>query len=89
MDCPHCGSKTRVVDSRPIESGIFRRRRCHHCDTRFSTKETVLRVVKPTELLTVEQEVEQILNKNQRLTNARRELQERRELADIYGDHFG
>ncbi|AWB35188.1 transcriptional regulator NrdR [Orrella marina] len=42
MRCPYCGhSETSVVDSRVGEEGDFirRRRRCEHCDKRFTTFE--------------------------------------------------
>lgn len=42
MQCPFCASsRTRVIDSRPIESGaaIRRRRLCEACDNRFTTYE--------------------------------------------------
>lgn len=42
MLCPNCGSdKTRVIDSRPAESGqaIRRRRMCEACESRFTTYE--------------------------------------------------
>ena len=42
MRCPYCGeADTRVVDSRPAESGaaIRRRRACERCDQRFTTYE--------------------------------------------------
>ena len=42
MQCPFCASsRTRVLDSRPIEGGsaIRRRRSCEACDNRFTTYE--------------------------------------------------
>ena len=41
MSCPRCGSIERhdVVDSRPEEKMVRRRRHCHACDTRFTTYE--------------------------------------------------
>ena len=42
MHCPYCTSDdTRVIDSRPVESGaaIRRRRRCASCGLRFTTYE--------------------------------------------------
>lgn len=42
MRCPYCGAEdTRVVDSRPAESGatIRRRRECEACANRFTTYE--------------------------------------------------
>lgn len=50
MECPYCGSDTRVVDSRPISDGIRRRRECKREKHRFTTHERLapveLRVVK-------------------------------------------
>lgn len=50
MDCPLCGGATRVIDSRPMDGGIRRRRECERCGRRFTTHERVapveLRVVK-------------------------------------------
>lgn len=42
MRCPYCDAEdTRVVDSRPVESGasIRRRRACENCGNRFTTYE--------------------------------------------------
>lgn len=47
MRCPVCGHEaSRVVDSRPVESGtsIRRRRSCEACDSRFTTYERILTV---------------------------------------------
>ncbi len=44
MRCPFCGhADTQVIDSRVLEEGetIRRRRRCQHCDKRFTTYERV------------------------------------------------
>ena len=50
MDCPYCGSGTRVIDSRPISDGIRRRRECSAEKHRFTTHERLapveLRVIK-------------------------------------------
>ncbi len=43
MKCPFCGTEdTQVIDSRVNDEGdaIRRRRRCNHCDKRFTTYET-------------------------------------------------
>ena len=37
--CKSCGGATRVIDSRPSEKGINRRRECVKCGVRFSTVE--------------------------------------------------
>lgn len=41
MNCPFCGyENTKVIDSRPTEKGVIRRRRmCEKCDERFTTYE--------------------------------------------------
>ncbi len=42
MNCPYCNEKdTRVLDSRPLESKIRRRRECIRCGRRFTTYEVV------------------------------------------------
>lgn len=42
MRCPFCGEKdTRVLDSRPSENKIRRRRECDSCKKRFTTYEAV------------------------------------------------
>lgn len=39
MDCPKCGTKMSVIDSRSSEYGIRRRRKCGQCGYRFTTYE--------------------------------------------------
>lgn len=40
MRCPFCGNEqSRVVDSREVDDGIRRRRRCLSCNSRFTTYE--------------------------------------------------
>jgi transcriptional repressor NrdR len=40
MKCPHCGTEeSRVLDTRPIDNGIRRRRECEGCHRRFTTYE--------------------------------------------------
>ena len=42
MKCPYCGaSDSRVIDSRPVDEGIRRRRECIACQKRFTTYEQV------------------------------------------------
>ena len=44
MRCPYCGEReTRVLDSRPVELRIRRRRECSRCGKRFTTYEVVER----------------------------------------------
>lgn len=41
MKCPNCGyAETKVLDSRPMENSIRRRRTCGNCGYRFTTFET-------------------------------------------------
>lgn len=42
MRCPSCASETTVLESRKRETGIYRRRLCEACGSRFSTMETVI-----------------------------------------------
>ena len=45
MRCPHCGHEdSKVVNSRPGEKSIRRRRECLNCGKRFTTYETVVEV---------------------------------------------
>ena len=39
MNCPICYGQTHVIDSRPNEDSIRRRRECLECNHRFSTVE--------------------------------------------------
>lgn len=42
MNCPYCGgSGSRVIDSRPLDGGVRRRRKCLSCGARFTTYERV------------------------------------------------
>lgn len=43
MRCPHCGSETKVLETRQSEEGmaIRRRRECLECSRRFSTVEKI------------------------------------------------
>ena len=41
MDCPYCGSNTRVTDKRKSPVGIRRRRECLKCKKRFTTYERI------------------------------------------------
>ena len=44
MQCPFCGARdTKVLDSRPAEHRIRRRRECIFCGKRFTTYEMVER----------------------------------------------
>ena len=45
MRCPYCQSnETRVIDSRPANAEIRRRRSCEHCARRFTTYEKLAEV---------------------------------------------
>lgn len=39
MTCPKCGGETCVIDSRPSEDSVRRRRECLECGDRFNTME--------------------------------------------------
>lgn len=39
MQCPNCGDDTRVIDSRPDDESVARRRECVACKYRFNTIE--------------------------------------------------
>lgn len=41
MKCPTCKSETKVYDSRPTESGKYRRRECLKCGAKFTTMEVL------------------------------------------------
>ncbi len=42
MKCPYCGgAESRVIDSRPGDEGVRRRRKCLSCGARFTTYERV------------------------------------------------
>ena len=42
MKCPYCGDEDiRVIDSRPAENAIRRRRQCGRCEKRFTTYERI------------------------------------------------
>ena len=42
MKCPFCGEEdTRVIDSRPADNAIRRRRQCESCGKRFTTYEKI------------------------------------------------
>ena len=41
MMCPKCNSKSKVINSRPSNYGIYRRRQCLECGHRFSTQEVL------------------------------------------------
>ena len=45
MKCPYCGfDESKVIDSRPTEESIRRRRECISCQKRFTTHEIVERM---------------------------------------------
>lgn len=47
MKCTSCQSDTMVLDSRKRDDGIYRRRSCPSCGTRFSTMEIIVAGIKP------------------------------------------
>ncbi|MDN5324061.1 MAG: Ogr/Delta-like zinc finger [Clostridia bacterium] len=43
MNCPKCGKKLRVIDSKPISNQLRHRRYiCKECKLRIYTKETII-----------------------------------------------
>lgn len=44
LNCTACGHETVVIDSRPINGGVRRRRKCPTCNTRFTTRECMVEV---------------------------------------------
>lgn len=42
MDCPKCGSRMYVIDSRGIDDFTYRRYRCSSCDERVSSAECII-----------------------------------------------
>ena len=42
MDCPVCGSASRVIDSRSESNRVMRRRKCLACEKLFFTTEVEL-----------------------------------------------
>ena len=49
--CPDCGGKTQVIDSRPVDGRVVRRRHCLDCNARVTTTERVGDMVQETEAL--------------------------------------
>lgn len=41
MECPYCGGKSQVIDTRTSGEGIRRRRECRVCGQRFTTYERI------------------------------------------------
>lgn len=39
MFCSKCGTKTKVLNSRAVEEGVFRQRKCPNCNYIFYTEE--------------------------------------------------
>ena len=60
MKCPNCGyDDSKVIDSRPTENRIRRRRECLECHKRFTTYETMAReCLKCKERFTTYEEIE-------------------------------
>ncbi len=52
MNCPNCGGKTYIIDTRPSEKfahAIRRRRMCWNCRTKFTTYEVLYDTLEKTE----------------------------------------
>lgn len=50
-DCPHCGEKMRVTETRVLGDVIYRNRKCSPCDWIVTTKEEAIEGAMPTEAL--------------------------------------
>ena len=48
MECPECGEKTKVVETRPYAGAVYRRRKCLECNFIFYTEETEVEKGDPT-----------------------------------------
>lgn len=42
MECPNCGRKSNVINSRAVEMNVFRVRVCKNCGFRFYTEEITI-----------------------------------------------
>lgn len=74
MDCIKCGTPTEVLDKR----GNKRRRNCPACGTRFSTIETVTESKRLSP--------EELKQKLMKRTEARRALEEKKDLASMFDE---
>lgn len=75
MMCPVCGGKTAVIDSRPGEDEIVRRRECRSsdCGHRFSTIEVDLDLyerITPPDYQMIRAKVDRSLEEARRLIHA-------------------
>lgn len=77
MNCPKCNTDTRVIDSRPHESGWRRRRACMaqvSCGFRFTTYECIEGNLSETEVLAVARAVIDLETTANWLARARKAL---------------
>lgn len=42
VECPKCGSNSKVIDSRKYAGAVYRKRKCVFCNFKFWTEETEL-----------------------------------------------
>lgn len=73
MLCPVCGGKTAVINSRPAEDEITRRRECRNCGHRFTTVEIDLDLYErmaPQDSQTIRAKVDRSLEEARRLIYA-------------------
>ncbi len=61
MKCPVCGSRSHVIDTRPIAVGHRKRRICNGCSNRFSTKEIYFDQVQTMQVENMKAEVTKIV----------------------------
>lgn len=73
MLCSVCGGKTAVVDSRPQEDEVTRRRECRECGHRFTTIEIDMDLyerITPPDYDTIRSKVDRSLEEARRLIYA-------------------
>lgn len=51
IECPNCGGKAKVIDSRPVEMNVFRTRLCVKCSCKFYTEETPIEMEEAREYM--------------------------------------
>lgn len=73
--CPYCGHEdSKVIDSRTVNESVRRRRRCLHCDRRFTTYERI----EPYGLVVVKKDGRrESFNRNKLLTGLHKAFEKR------------
>lgn len=85
MECTHCGSKTKVIDSRKTEVEVKRRRECLNkkCQARFTTVETLVVQEEPVE----QQKQQPTVVEIPKVEKSRKKVAARRAIEDLYYGH--